>query len=80
MRRRLPIVLAGEPNGGGNATLASFLFTAATAVDKDQYGANAQSRAISAVYAGTTGEARFVRDFVAVWNKVMMADRYDTHQ
>lgn len=79
MRRRLPIVLAGEPNGGGDATLASFLSTAASAVDKDQFGANSQLRAISEVYAATTGEARFVRDFVAVW-KVMMADRYDTHQ
>ncbi|WP_294354213.1 catalase/peroxidase HPI [uncultured Sphingomonas sp.] len=44
------------------------------------FGANSQLRAISEVYAASTGEARFVRDFVAVWNKVMMADRYDTHQ
>ena len=44
------------------------------------FGANSQLRAISEVYAASTGEARFVRDFVRVWNKVMMADRYDTHQ
>jgi catalase-peroxidase len=44
------------------------------------FGANSQLRAISEVYAATTGEARFVRDFVRVWDKVMMADRYDVHQ
>jgi catalase-peroxidase len=44
------------------------------------FGANSQLRAISEVYAASTGEARFVRDFVRVWDKVMMADRYDTHQ
>ena len=31
----------------------------------------------SSVYAGSDGQPRFVRDFVAVWDKVMMADRYD---
>ncbi|WP_279482405.1 catalase/peroxidase HPI [Aureimonas sp. SK2] len=41
------------------------------------FGSNAQLRSIADVYAGVDGEARFVRDFVRVWDKVMMLDRYD---
>lgn len=41
------------------------------------FGSNQQLRAVAEVYAGSDGHARFVRDFVAVWDKVMMADRYD---
>jgi len=41
------------------------------------FGSNSQLRAISEVYASSDGEARFVRDFVAAWHKVMMLDRYD---
>ncbi|WP_203311075.1 catalase/peroxidase HPI [Sphingomonas beigongshangi] len=44
------------------------------------FGANSQLRAITEVYASRGGHERFVRDFVAVWDKVMMADRYDSHQ
>jgi catalase-peroxidase len=41
------------------------------------FGANSQLRAVAEVYAGSDGHARFVRDFVRVWDKVMMLDRYD---
>jgi catalase-peroxidase len=41
------------------------------------FGSNAQLRAIADVYAGSDGHPRFVRDFIKVWNKVMMLDRYD---
>ena len=41
------------------------------------FGSNSQLRAVAEVYAGRDGGPRFVRDFVAVWDKVMMADRYD---
>jgi catalase-peroxidase len=41
------------------------------------FGSNSQLRAVVEVYAGSDGHERFVRDFVAVWDKVMMADRYD---
>ena len=41
------------------------------------FGSNSQLRAVAEVYAGSDGHERFVRDFVAVWDKVMMADRYD---
>ena len=40
-------------------------------------GANSQLRAIAEVYAASDGEARFVRDFVAAWAKVMELDRFD---
>jgi catalase-peroxidase len=41
------------------------------------FGSNSQLRAISEVYAQDDNQARFVRDFVAAWNKVMNADRFD---
>ena len=43
------------------------------------FGANSQLRAVSEVYAGSDGHARFVTDFVKVWDRVMMLDRYDVH-
>jgi len=48
----------------------------ATAVDL-AIGANAELRAIAEVYAADDGEERFLRDFVAAWHTVMMADRCD---
>ncbi|XAS74835.1 catalase/peroxidase HPI [Dermatophilaceae bacterium Sec6.4] len=41
------------------------------------FGSNQQLRAVAEVYAGSDGHPRFVRDFISVWDKVMMADRYD---
>ncbi|GAA2063431.1 catalase/peroxidase HPI [Williamsia deligens] len=41
------------------------------------FGSNDQLRAVAEVYAGSDGHERFVRDFVDVWDTVMMADRYD---
>ncbi|WP_298951823.1 catalase/peroxidase HPI [uncultured Methylobacterium sp.] len=41
------------------------------------FGVNAQLRAVAEVYAGADGHARFVRDFVKVWDKVMTLDRFD---
>ncbi len=48
----------------------------ATSVDL-VFGSNSQLRAIAEVYASDDGEAKFVRDFVAAWNKVMNLDRFD---
>ncbi len=48
----------------------------ATAVDL-VFGSNDQLRAIAEVYACEDGEAMFVRDFVAAWDKVMTLDRFD---
>ena len=41
------------------------------------FGANSQLRAISEVYGAADAEERFVRDFVAAWDKVMNLDRFD---
>lgn len=41
------------------------------------FGSNAQLRNIAEVYGADDGQDRFVKDFVAAWNKVMMLDRYD---
>ncbi|HZQ85802.1 MAG TPA: catalase/peroxidase HPI [Acidimicrobiales bacterium] len=47
-----------------------------TAVDL-VFGANSQLRALSEVYASDDAKEKFVRDFVAAWNKVMMLDRFE---
>ncbi|NYS39964.1 catalase-peroxidase, partial [Pseudomonas syringae pv. actinidiae] len=41
------------------------------------FGSHAQLRAISEVYGSADAQERFVKDFVAVWTKVMNLDRFD---
>jgi len=41
------------------------------------FGSNSQLRAICEVYAAADSKAKFENDFVAAWNKVMNADRFD---
>jgi catalase-peroxidase len=41
------------------------------------FGSNSQLRAIAEVYASSDGHTRFTNDFVSVWHKVMMLDRFD---
>jgi catalase-peroxidase len=41
------------------------------------FGSNSQLRALAEVYASSDGQEKFVRDFVAAWNKVMNLDRFD---
>ncbi|MBF4560369.1 catalase/peroxidase HPI [Pseudomonas sp. p50] len=41
------------------------------------FGSNAQLRAIAEVYASSDAKEQFVKDFVAVWTKVMNLDRFD---
>ncbi|MFC9794721.1 catalase/peroxidase HPI [Streptomyces sp. NPDC127584] len=48
----------------------------ATAADL-VFGSNSQLRALSEVYGARDGGEKFVRDFVAAWNKVMDLDRFD---
>ena len=47
-----------------------------TAVDL-VFGSNSQLRAIAEVYACEDGKEKFVRDFVAAWDKVMSLDRFE---
>jgi len=41
------------------------------------FGSNSQLRAIAEVYASNDSKEKFVRDFVAAWDKVMNLDRFD---
>jgi catalase-peroxidase len=41
------------------------------------FGSNSELRAVAEVYASADAQEKFVKDFVAVWNKVMNLDRFD---
>ncbi len=41
------------------------------------FGSNSQLRALAEVYGCVDSEKKFIRDFVAAWNKVMNLDRFD---
>ncbi len=41
------------------------------------FGSNSQLRALTEVYAQEDSKEKFVKDFIAAWNKVMNLDRFD---
>ncbi len=41
------------------------------------FGSHSELRAIAEVYAAEDGKGKFLNDFVAAWNKVMMLDRFE---
>jgi len=41
------------------------------------FGSNSELRALAEVYGSADAKEKFVKDFVAAWNKVMNLDRYD---
>lgn len=41
------------------------------------FGSNSELRGIAEVYGCQDGQAKFIQDFVAVWNKVMNLDRFE---
>jgi len=41
------------------------------------FGSNSQLRALAEVYGCADSQQKFVRDFVAAWNKIMNLDRFD---
>ena len=71
---------AWRPTGGnayeGRDRKTGAVKWTATRVDL-AFGSNSQLRAIAEVYAQNDGQAKFVRDFVAAWTKVMELDRFD---
>ena len=63
-------VYEGHDRASGNVKWTA---TAADLV----FGAHSQLRALSEVYASSDAKEKFVRDFVAAWDKVMTLDRFD---
>ena len=41
------------------------------------FGSNSELRAVAEVYAANDSQKKFVKDFVAAWDKVMNLDRFD---
>lgn len=41
------------------------------------FGSNSELRALAEVCASDDAKEKFVKDFIAAWNKVMNADRYE---
>ena len=41
------------------------------------FGSNSELRALAEVYATDDAKEKFVHDFVAAWDKVMMLDRFE---
>jgi catalase-peroxidase len=70
-----PAGSGGHIYEGRDRTSGKVTWTA-TAVDL-VFGAHAQLRALAEVYASNDAKERFVRDFVAAWDKVMSLDRFD---
>jgi catalase-peroxidase len=70
-----PSVSSEKAYEGRDRTTGDVKWTA-TAVDL-VFGSNSQLRAISEVYASDDSKEKFVRDFVAAWDKVMNLDRFD---
>lgn len=70
-----PTDASGELYEGADRRTGSKKWTA-TRVDL-VFGSHAELRAIAEVYGSSDGERKFVKDFVAAWNKVMNLDRFD---
>ncbi len=68
--------VSSENTYDGRDRVTGEVMRTATAVDL-VFGSNSQLRAISEVYASEDAKEKFVRDFVAAWDKVMMLDRFD---
>ncbi|HLX70961.1 MAG TPA: hypothetical protein VKV04_15150, partial [Verrucomicrobiae bacterium] len=41
------------------------------------FGADSRLRALAEVYGSSDGQEKFIRDFVAAWDKVMNLDRFE---
>jgi len=70
-----PLSATGEVFDGRDRKSGAAKWTA-TRVDLI-FASNSQLRALGEVYAQNDGKEKFVRDFVAAWNKVMTLDRFD---
>ena len=69
-----PVANSKELYEGKDRKTAQLKWTA-TRVDLI-FGSNSELRAIAEVYASNDNKEKFVKDFVAAWNKVMNLDRF----
>jgi catalase-peroxidase len=44
------------------------------------FGSHSELRALAEVYASADAQEKFVKDFVAAWDKVMISDRFELPQ
>jgi len=70
-----PTAETGAVFEGRDRTTGELKWTA-TRVDL-VFGSNSELRTIAEVYAADDAQKKFVADFIAAWNKVMNADRFD---
>ena len=70
-----PITDTDETFEGRNLATGEVTWTASR-VDL-VFGSNSELRALAEVYGSADSKEKFVRDFVAAWDKVMMLDRFD---
>jgi catalase-peroxidase len=70
-----------KPNGTGNSYEAFGRTSGERMRDASRadlvFGSNSQLRALVEVYAESDSSEKFISDFIAAWNKVMNADRFD---
>ncbi|WP_158904569.1 catalase/peroxidase HPI [Burkholderia sp. L27(2015)] len=71
-----PLSPARDVFEGRDRTTGALKWTGGTRVDL-VFGSHAQLRALGEVYASEDGQAKFVRDFVSAWVKVMNLDRFE---
>jgi catalase-peroxidase len=70
-----PVSHEGDLFDGHDRATGKLKWTA-TRVDL-VFGSNSQLRALTEIYGSSDSGEKFVTDFVAAWNKVMNADRFD---
>ena len=79
-KKLLDMNVAWRPNGNnayeGVDKVSGEVIRTASRVDL-VFGSNSQLRSLAEVYASDDANDKFVNDFIAAWNKVMNADRFD---
>ena len=60
---------------GRNRTSGALVYTA-TRADLI-FGSHSELRALAEVYGSADAKEKFIKDFIAAWDKVMMADRFE---
>ena len=70
-----PMTDTDETFEGRNVATGEVIWTASRA--DLVFGSNSELRALAEVYGSADSKEKFVRDFVAAWDKVMMLDRFD---